>query len=273
MDAGSPDISYVTPNLISVTFAEAATADPSLIIDGQQFNMFRQKAASLYYLKGNPSDLSDEDVSALNSLLDTGEGSRNRMVKKDLAAALQSHFQDHSIHVSEFGSGKKPILRHLPEGMNVTFHAVERDPACVEHLHTMDISASDWPGALAKGVPEGKPAIALSVYALHFMVNRDLPPRISQLVSRDGFFAANFYVDPAESESGEQRRKLHDIFNESGMSHVVLTDPQFKGNEYWVVSSAADIGPALSFAQTLKEGQLARRNRNLEVKQYPAPAV
>ena len=261
----------ITDNLICVPLGAGAQADPDLILDERRFTFFRGGTdGTAYYIGARPADLPQRDIEAINSHCDTGEGSRNRLVKRDIAEALKAHFNERAFHVFDMGSGKKPIFRFFPENADITFHAIDRDPACVQELHKMNIPASTWEAEL--NAPQDRPSVAVSVYALHFMVNDTLAENIKKLAGGpDGFFVGNFYVDPEEKKTGAEREKLGDILRRHNMSHVVMKDPGCGSSEYWVISPTGDIGAAANFAETMKDSLRKRRGKDFEMKTTLAP--
>lgn len=265
-------IDRITANFISIRVGVAMRADPLLILEGTAFSLFRSNGTQglAYYIAGRPKDLSEEDIAAINQHCDKGEGRRNRAVKKELAAALKAHFNGKAFHIYDVGSGKKSIADYLDPSVNATLHAIDTDPACVAELHKMNIPASTWESV--PSAPQDIPSVCVSVYALHFMVNNGLAENIRTLAGnhRGGFFTGNFYIDPAEKETGEGRQKLRDILNRHGMSHVVMPDPDSGSSEYWIISPDNRTGEIEDFAVALHDSIIRRRNKRAGIEVHAA---
>lgn len=254
-------VQKLSDNVITVPKAVAGTANPFLSIDGRKFNLFRtghgRDGTEQVYISALPSQLKGDDIAAINSLCDANEGGLNRLVKQDLGIALSRYFNRESFHVNEAGCGRYPITSYFPANADITYHGIDTDPANVAALHKMKISASDWGGLPA--LPEGKTSVGVAVYALHFMVSRDVPRQIGSLFSDGGFFAGNFYIDPAERQHRKQGDFLARVLKSANMPFLRLKDPEHNANEYWVIGKASDVGPLHDFATILHDAMLMNR--------------
>ena len=268
---GNLKVENVSDNVIAIERAVAERADQTLILDNGAEGTFFRRGAELtnpdgvrvrrsYYLSMLPSDLSVNDIIAINKNCDVKEGARNREVKNALGASLKDHFEGRRYHITEFGAGTAPILPYLPGGHDVTYHGIDCDPAIVNELAAQGVSASTWEGATGKAPPADRTRIGVGVYSLHFMVNQDLPGHIRSLTSDDGFYVGNFYVDQREQESGGQRRKLADILKSQNMHYVVLQNPANPTTEYWVISPTAEKSAVDEFAAVLRSHDNGRPN-------------
>jgi hypothetical protein len=264
-------VSHVSPNLIAVDLPATLRADPRIILEnGTEGWFFRngprrtneagENIARNFYLSVPPSELTNEDITALNRHCDVREGARNREVKKAISQSLSRYFTDHAYHVTEFGSGAVPIADYLPRNDDVSFHAVDCDPAIVENLQKAGMPASNWTTVMAEGVPADRTAVAVSVYAMHFMVNDEFVDHIRGLTSQDGFFVGNFYIDQKEQATGEQRQKLGEILKKQNMSHVVLKN--CASNEYWVIGPNANQERVEAFAAVMEAGEKRGKGPN-----------
>jgi hypothetical protein len=267
-------VTPITQNFIQASLSEAVRADPRIIIDDKAWRLFRGgRFGHAFYIDRDPSLLSEADVKAINDTCDPKEGHRNRQIKRDIAGALSRYFNDTSFHVTEFGSGRFPISKYFPPSADVSYRGIDCDPGCIDHLHSMNIPASDWNTALAEGVPAGKPAICVSIYAMHFMINNEFAQRIHSLTSgADGLFVGNFYVDPHEKETGEQREKLKGILAKNDLTSVVLKDPADPSNEYWVISKPENLASAQSLSVVLQKTVEDTRGKTLRIDSV-SPAI
>lgn len=267
---GNLKVEKVSDHVIAIERAVAERADQTLILDNGVTGSFFRRGAELtnddgvrvrrsYYLTALPSELTANDIIAINDNCDVKEGARNREVKNALGASLKDHFEGRSYHVTEFGAGTAPIIPYLPEGHNVTYHGIDCDPNIVNELAAQGVSASTWEG-VTKGAPSDRTRIGVGVYSLHFMVNQDLPGHIRSLTSDDGFYVGNFYVDQREQESGGQRRKLGDILKSQNMHYVVLQNPANPTTEYWVIGPTAETQAVDDFAAVLRSHDSGRPN-------------
>lgn len=257
----SKAVQKLSDNVIAVPKSVAGTSNPFLSIDGRKFNLFRtghgKDGTDQVYISALPSQLKGEDIAAINNLCDTHEGKLNRLVKQDLGLALSRYFNREAFHVNEAGCGRYPITSYFPANADITYHGIDTDPLNVDALHKMNVSASDWGGVPAQ--PAGKTSVGVAVYALHFMVSRDLPQQLRGLFSEDGFFAGNFYIDPAERQHRKQGSFLERVLNSAHMPFVRLKDPEHNANEYWIIGKAADVGPLHDFATILQSSMLLNR--------------
>jgi len=241
-------IQQITPNVITISKAAADAADPFLSLDGKRFHFFRSNSDYTTYIAGLPSQLANEDVLAINATCDRSEGSRNRSVKESIAQTLSSCFRGTSFRLTELGCGAHPILDYFPNA-DIAYHGVELDPAHVNHVQTkLKLSASDWQGI--PDLPDGKPSLCVSVYALHFMLKRSLPEEIGRLISKDGVFIANLYLDAQETKDHRQSTYLDRLLRTSKMEYRRVSDGRF--NEYWLVSHAGSGGRLDDIAGTLR---------------------
>lgn len=250
----------LSPRVLSIPADEARMADPRKIMEGTGYHPFRYGRDNVIFIKGTTSQLGQEDIEALNAEADTSEFSKNRLVKSDIGGALSAHFRDKAIKVFEMGCGQYPIMPYLSDKMDATYHGIDRDKHCVDIVKDKGFDASGWNVLKAPGHEEGRTSICVSVYALHFMVQENIASRIKALTSDGGFFVGNFYSDPDEVRSHEQRDKLKDILTEKGMNFMTLADPECRANEYWIISAPGDQGEIHGFANALKSNILRNRN-------------
>ncbi len=262
-------VTKLSGNVIAVDRQAALMANPQRIVFGMRpFHQFRRSDEKTFYIAKLPSDLEHNDITAINRACDTHEKPQNRAVKNVLAKSLQAHFNGKAFHVYEMGSGRYPISPYFGNA-DLSFHAIETDPSCIDHMHRMNIPASNWETALAQGVPEGKPSVGVSVYALHFLANSDLAAAIDNLTSMDGFMVGNFYIHPEESRTGVGRKKLAQKLNENDIAHIVIKDPADRSNEYWIMGRMDCRESMASYAMTLQNTLYANAAAS---SRRPAPA-
>ncbi|MCB9997124.1 MAG: hypothetical protein H6869_11900, partial [Rhodospirillales bacterium] len=128
----------------------------------------------------------------------------------------------------------------------------DKDPSHVHALHRMNLRASDWSDLQFADKPDDKSTVAVSIYALHFMVNNKLARRLDRLTADDGFFVGNFYLCPAEQKDCAERERLKSILDRHNMTYFVIDDPASNANEYWIIASQQNAEQAGAYARTLK---------------------
>lgn len=232
---------FLTKNVLFIHMDDPVWINNTQSIDGQKFHYFRDGKAdgkTVYcFIARSPSELTSEDMLAINSLCDIKEGARNRKVKERIAGALARHFNGRAFHVFEPGCGRYPLTPWFPAGTDVSYKGIESDPSCVEVLAKKGIAASSWQKAMKEGVPQGRPSVCAAVYALHFMVGPELPEAIRRLTGKDGFFVGNYYAHPHEKRTRKDRRKLSRILKEAGLFSAVRQVGADSRNEYWVIGA------------------------------------
>ncbi|GEM_PF-1529413 len=229
----------LTDNVLAASMDTPVWMNNTLIFDKKRFHYFRDGKAgnktAYCFIACPPSALTDDDVAAINARFDQNEGAHNRSVKQLIAGSLARHFNGRAFHVYEPGSGQFPLAPWFPAGTNVTYHGIESDPACIAALEEQGFLASSWKEALEAGAPQGKPSVCAAIYALHFMVNEELPAAILRLTSEDGFFVGNYYMHPHEQRAGKERERLAGLLRDSGLESVVLKQAGDPHNEYWII--------------------------------------
>lgn len=229
-------------------------ARPSDITRMTGFTPYRYGPKETVCLNVPASELNAADIQIINDMCDQQEGAKNRRTKKEISAALSTHFnEDQNFRVVELGCGHFPIADYLPKRENVGYHGIEIDKKAIEHLGAQGYSVSSWDDALMKHGPKrGETSVTVGVYSLQFMVNNMLPMKLKVLNSfDDGFFVGNFYSDPAEKRSGAERNKLANILNNAAMDFHVIKDPECPSSEYWVIGRGGS-KEVPKFAKTLE---------------------
>ena len=148
-----------------------------------------------------PSELPQGDILAINNLLDSKEGEGNKAVKKVIAGALTQVFGDQRIKLFEIGPGTFPIAPYFNKSsLDIEYHGIDCDPACIKSLHRQGYDASHCDTIPAVKHQDGVPSIVTSVYALQFVIDDQLPDRMGHLLTDDGIFVGNLYLDNNERQ-------------------------------------------------------------------------
>lgn len=267
MSLGQIIAEKISPNLISIPLAEAANADPTFILENEAFSYYRSGKDRVIFRKKEvpPSHFYPEDNGALNNFCEQEEGRLNKAVKKELALALIKHFNGLSFHLMEFGCGFFPLVHHFGSKARLSYQGIEVDENCIRELHEMNVPAANWEHASELGLPEGKDTIAASVYAMHFMVNNEFADRIKKLTSDNGFFVGNFYSDPAEKVTGNEKQRLRAILKENNLFHIVLKNASAKkdSSEYWIIGKASSVTSMKNFARVMQDNSIKVWRREL----------
>lgn len=253
----------LTANVLTVDSAALSGATPSLILEGHRFDLFRNNGQFATFIAKPPGQLSAEDIGAIDTACDTQEGGRNKSVKNTLARALARYFNRQSFHMTEIGAGKHPLAGYIADPA-FSWHGVVLDDDTRDYIQTkLHMPASKWSDI--PPMPGDKPAIAASVYALHFMVKRDFPKLVDPLIGKDGFFVGNMYLDPMELRERRQTKFFETVLRNARMDFVRIADPACKSNEYWIIAKAGQPAAMRDFATVLGD-TLRQQTRQ------PAPA-
>ncbi len=243
------DISRISRNVITISRAAVESSNPFLVLDKQRFHFFRCNDRHATYIAGLPSQLTPKDILAINQTCDQAEGACNRRAKTVIAETLSNAFNRTAFRLTELGCGARPILEYFPRSQ-VEYHGVEVDPDHVEHIKSqLHLSASGWDGI--PDIPAEKPSLCVSVYALHFMINRDLPQKINQLISADGAFIGNLYRDRQETIDNKQGAYLKRMLSCARMDFKIIND--CPSNAYWVIGKPGTQDRIDDIAHTLQK--------------------
>jgi len=270
LHANSKAIQHLSPDVISVP-KDALQNDPFVILESgknrERYDFYRSNGTKVVMIRKLPGQLPEDAIRAINKECDTHECAKNHSVKTILRDALSVFFNNKAIHINEAGPGQFPIMSYFPANSGITFHGIEKDEDHINTLKTkMNLSASKWEDV--PPLPEdGKPSVGVAVYALQFMVSRELPAHLKSILSNDGFFVGNMYLNPNEKDSHKQSDFLANTLRASKMGFVRLKDPDCSANEYWIISKTNDLGPIEKFKDTLSavlaSQLLQARNRSL----------
>ena len=268
LHARSKAVEYLSPHVISVSKKDPGFDASIILTEGKKRKHWH------YYRDGVfidvlPSQLASDDIKAINEKCDKTEGGKNRQVKNALSESLSRYFNTQAFHMNEAGPGQFPLISSMVANRDVSYHGIELDERHINTLKTkMKLSASDWDGV--PNLPEGKPSVGVSVYALQFMVSRDLPQKLKSLISDDGFFVGNMYLSPEEKATHKQSSFFERALQQNKMGYVRLMDPACNANEYWIISKTTDTGNINDFAgilgDTLQRQRLAHAHRLPEQK-------
>ncbi len=217
--------------------------------EGRRYRYFRGGAAPIY-ISVRPSELNVHDVMAINQMCDTEELSRNVAVKKIIGRALSEHFNGASFHVNEIGCGKHPITTHLQPRV-FSYHGIEVDAVHIKALKSQGLSISSWTDLPEGLVPEGRPAVAVAVYSMHFMLSKKFPEQIKSLISESGFFVGNLYTPPGNADLATQGRYLSGLLKQANMAHIKMQCPSDHAQSYWIIGKSQDVSGLHDFANAL----------------------
>jgi menaquinone-dependent protoporphyrinogen IX oxidase len=225
---------------VNVTLHDDGTI--TAIIDGEAitYKRFREDV----YTNVHPSQLDTREIAYISAKLDADEGKRNKKFKNLLSKVFSNVLDDSEI--IDVGAGQYPIQTYMDKmDSNATFihRAIEIDKKHVDVLKAQGVDASEWPEALERGGSKDVPTIATSIFALHFMANAELPPRISELTRDGGLFIGNYYATGTPVEKEAEREKLRTVLaeynetqaDEDKLHYTMITASK---NEIWVIHRA-----------------------------------
>ncbi len=258
MNGDSSGITRLTDNVIIVSRAEAERANGELILDGTAFCFFRSSKAGAVLTSRTPSQLTQDDIRAINEIADRSEGPLNRRVKKLFARSLTAFFGDKSNYtLYEVGPGQFPLPPYFPEDLRPAYRGIEIDDGFIAKLREDGYDAMNWRTAVdnAQTGQDNGPRIGAAVYALHFMAKSKMVGRLGALMSDEGFFTGNLYLDRLERKTGETREHLLESLEHHGLNHIVIDDPRANANQFWVIykNTMEGVVNAHDYARTLTD--------------------